>query len=737
MIVSADYLEDLNQQQRLAVSHTDGPLLVVAGAGSGKTRIITYKIAHLIKTELSRPDQILAVTFTNKAAEEMRTRVEQLLYPFPSIPLISTFHSFGVRVLRRHAELLGYQPDFAICDTDDQSSILKKVYNLLGIENAELPLREARAVISKLKNQNWSSDPEPDEDSEASPFYPVYERYQRYLKESNAMDFDDLIQQTVTLFQKHAQVRQAYSSRYRYLLIDEYQDTNPPQYQLVKHLASIHGNVTAVGDEDQAIYRFRGADIRNILRFESDFPGARVVKLEQNYRSCQNILEAATGIVSHNVERKPKTLWTQNPAGDPIDVYAADTARNEAFFVARETERYLMEGERGIAILYRANFQSRHFEEVFRRFDINYRLVGGVGFYHRKEVRDALAYLRAVYNPHDNLAFLRIINEPPRGIGKVTQNRLDEMSQDARSSLWDALVTGVESRAFPGRAQKALQTFHDLIESCRDYLDLPLHLCLEKSLESSGYIESLRKENTEEANSRLLNLQELVNVAREHFERGQDLQNFLDSTALHSETDNYDEGAAVTLMTLHNAKGLEFPVVFLVGCEQGLFPHARSLSADGLEEERRLCYVGVTRSQKKLFLTYCLRRRFFGNDSDEPSRPSCFLSEVPSHLIRFAGHSILNTDSTTTYDYSTDSADPPFFDEDSAEPESPGCWTEGSSTAELTGRFVKGARIEHPKFGPGRILQVQPTDDDVKVTVQFPGRGIKKMLQSYARLRLT
>ena len=732
--MSADYLQDLNQEQRRAVAHTDGPLLVVAGAGSGKTRIITYKIAHLIKQELCQPDQILAVTFTNKAAEEMRNRVEKLLFPLPSIPLISTFHSFGVRVLRRHARLLGYQPDFAICDTEDQTRILKKVYELLGFESADLPIREARSVIGNLKNKGWSSDPEPDDDSEISPFYPIYERYQRFLKESNAMDFDDLIQQTVLLFQEHQDVRDAYSSRYRYLLIDEYQDTNPPQYQLVKHLAGLHRNITAVGDEDQAIYRFRGADIRNILHFESDFPGATVVKLEQNYRSCQNILDAATAIVSNNLERKPKTLWTENPSGDPIDVYAADSAHDEAFFVARQTDQCLTDGESGVGILYRANFQSRHFEEVFSRLGIKYRLVGGVGFYHRKEVRDALAYLRAVYNPHDNLALLRIINEPPRGIGKVTLDRLYAMSEDSRASLWNTLVAGVEAGAFPGRAQRALQTFLGLIETCRGFLDLPLHLCLEKSLESSGYIEALMKENTEEASNRRLNLQELVNVARENFDRGQNLQSFLDSTALHSETDDYDQTASVTLMTLHNAKGLEFPIVFLVGCEQGLFPHSRSLSADGLEEERRLCYVGVTRSQKKLFLTYCQRRRFFGSDSDEVSRPSCFLGEIPSHLIRYSGRSVWNT--SPTYDDSSESSDPPFFEDEPSESRSPDSWTEGSSTETFAGRFVTGARIEHPKYGRGRILQVQPAGDDIKVTVKFPGLGIKKMLQNYARLRL-
>ena len=732
--MSTNYLQDLNQEQRRAVAHTDGPLLVVAGAGSGKTRIITYKITHLIKQKLCQPDQILAVTFTNKAAEEMRKRVEQLLFPLPSIPLISTFHSFGVRVLRRHARLLGYQPDFVICDTEDQTRILKKVYELLGFESGDLPIREARSVIGKLKNRSWDSDPEPQDDSEISPFYPIYERYQRLLKESNAMDFDDLIQQTVRLFQEHQDVQESYSRRYRYLLIDEYQDTNPPQYQLVRHLASTHQNITAVGDEDQAIYRFRGADIRNILRFESDFPGAAVVKLEQNYRSCQNILDAATAIVSNNLERKPKTLWTENPCGDPIDVYAAGSAHDEAFFVARQTEQCLKDGESGIGILYRANFQSRHFEEIFGRFGIKYRLVGGVGFYHRKEVRDALAYLRAVYNPHDNLALLRIINEPPRGIGKVTLNRLYAMSEDSQTSLWDTLVSGIEAGAFPGRSQRALQTFLGLIETCREFRDLPLHLFLEQILESSGYIEALMKENTEEASNRRLNLQELVNVARENVDRGQNLQSFLDSTALHSETDDYDQTASVTLMTLHNAKGLEFPIVFLVGCEQGLFPHSRSLSEDGLEEERRLCYVGVTRSKKKLFLTYCQRRRFFGSDSDEVGQPSCFLGEIPSHLTRVSGSEVENT--SPSYDYSSESSDPPFFEEDSSGSQSPDSWGEGSSTEAFDGRFIRGARIEHPKYGRGRVLQVQPAGDDIKVTVKFPGLGIKKMLQSYARLRL-
>ena len=718
-----DLLRNLNEQQRFAVTHTDGPMLILAGAGSGKTRTITHKIAYLIDQDICQPDQILAVTFTNKAADEMRTRVEQLLAPLSSSFLLCTFHSFAARVLRRHASLLGYRPDFTICDRDDQKSVLRTVYEELGVTDSQLSLRRSQQQIGTAKNRSW--DPKQyraqSRDLDVEEIFRIYLAYQAYLKRSNAVDFDDLILLAVELFQEHPEVRASYGERCRYLLIDEYQDTNLPQYELVKKLTFLHQNITAVGDEDQSIYGFRGADIGNILRFESDFAGALVVRLEQNYRSTQTILDAASSVVRNNVHRKGKVLWTENPAGAPIEIYVAWDAREEALFVSHRIHQYIQEGVGGLGVLYRTNFQSRQFEETLRRLQISYQVVGGVSFYNRKEIKDALAYLRVIYNLHDNVSLLRIINEPGRGIGRVTLDRLQRISSEEGCPLWEALSTGLSQKVFSGKIHRALEHFSQLIHDCRQFLDLPLHLCLEKTLETTGYVTALRAQGTEEADNRVLNLRELISAAAESAHHGETLQDFLDHAALYSEADEYDDSAVVTLMTLHNAKGLEFSVVFLVGCEDGLFPHIRSVEANDLEEERRLCYVGMTRAQKKLHLTYSRRRRFFGRESSEINQPSRFLQEIPEHLIEVQ-------------------LDTPFHAD---EPE----WTQGgpyesvsqlgeSERATRRRRLVSGAWIVHEKYGDGRILQVENLGDDLKITVQFPGIGIKKMLQRYAKLRL-
>lgn len=676
-------------------------MLILAGAGSGKTRTITYKIAHLIQQGICRPEQILAVTFTNKAAEEMRTRVDYLVGGFSTVPLISTFHSFAVRVLRRYASVLDYRSDFTICDTDDQKSVLKAVYEELKVTDSQIPIRRSQAVISRAKNMGWGP-PEyrlQSRDYDREELFPIFNAYQGYLKQSNGMDFDDLILLTVRLFQEHERAKESYAGWYRYLLIDEYQDTNEPQYHLVKHLASVHQNVTAVGDEDQSIYSFRGADIRNILQFESDFPGAVVVKLEQNYRSTQNILDAAISVVSNNVSRKGKILWTKKSSGEALDLFSARHAEEEALFVTHKIYRCLQEGEDKLAVLYRTNFQSRQFEEALRRLQIPYKLVGGVSFYNRKEIKDALAYLRVVQNPADNVSLLRIINAPARGIGRVTLERLHQIARSENASLWRAVQSSLENNVFPAKTHLALDRFSKIIHNCSAHLELPLHLCLEKTIETSGYIQALQAEDTEEAHNRILNLRELVAAGREYADRGSTFQEFLDNAALRSEADEYDETAPVTLMTLHNAKGLEFSIVFLVGCEEGLFPHSRSVGEGDLEEERRLCYVGMTRAQKKLHLTYSRTRRFYGREAEEINQPSRFLMEIPEHLLN------------------------PLFNQYFQRP---------SSERE----FTSGARIFHEKYGSGRVLHVEDTGDDLKITVQFPGIGIKKMLQRYAKLRL-
>lgn len=736
------YLEGLNDRQKSAVTFVEGPLLVLAGAGSGKTRTITYKIAYLIDQDICRPEQILAVTFTNKAAEEMKSRVERLLSGLPGNPLVCTFHSLGVRILRRHAERVGYDRNFVISDTDDQKRVLKAVYEELHLTDRTLPYNKCRAVISFAKNKKWTPEEylKHSRDLEAEEIHSVYKAYQGFLRRSNAMDFDDLLLLTVQLLTENQDIRDRYGEWYQYLLIDEYQDTNRPQYNLIKNLTQLHQNITAVGDEDQSIYGFRGADVGNILRFEADFPGTRIVKLEQNYRSTQTILDAAISVISNNVQRMGKVLWTEGMAGGPIEVFAASDAGMEALYVAHEISRHLSRGDQSLAVLYRTNFQSRQFEEALRRLQIPYKLVGGVSFYHRKEVKDALAYLRTAQNPDDNVSLMRIINAPPRGIGSVTLDRLHRIAREEELSLWGALEKGLAERAFSSRVGAALERFHKLVLEWQQFMPLPFHLALEKILEASDYLQALRKEGGEESHNRILNLQELTAVAREHVEQDGTLEEFLDRAALRSEADDYDASAPVSLMTLHNAKGLEFSVVFLVGCEEGLFPHSRSVDPDDLEEERRLCYVGVTRARSQLYLTYSRSRRFFGRETDEWNLPSRFLKEIPEHLLQSKGDSQAGTDwpfSTFTsgrqrprrkMNYSGKS-DPvesarTFLEDLNRRPRRP------------NSGFVKGAEVTHEKFGQGRILQVQDTGDDLKITVRFMGAGIKKLLQSYAKLKL-
>jgi DNA helicase II / ATP-dependent DNA helicase PcrA len=721
-----DLLQDLNQEQRFAVTHTDGPLLILAGAGSGKTRTITYKIAYLIGEGICRPEQILAVTFTNKAAQEMRSRVERLLGFLEAPPLVSTFHSFTVRVLRRHASLLGYSSSFTICDEDDQRSLLKRVYEELKLQDSQLPLRKTAAVISRAKNRGWGPKEylSTSQDFDAPVIFSVFDLYQRRLKAANGMDFDDLILLTVQLFKEHADVRDRYSAYYRYLLIDEYQDTNMPQFELVKHLASTYGNVSAVGDEDQSIYRFRGADINNILRFERDFPGAVVVKLERNYRSTQTILDAATGLVSHNVKRKGKRLWTEAGKGELLEVFPAVDAAHEADFVSRRVYGHLrdQEGDR-IAILYRANFLSRNMEEALRRLQIPYRLLGGLSFYSRKEVKDALAYLRTLRNPHDDISLGRIINEPARGIGKTTLDRLHQEARARRVSLWQQLLDSLEEQRLPGRAHLALGRFVSLINHCTALKDAPLDEALQLVLEASGYIDALKKEQTEEAQERLLNLEELITVAAEYAQREEGLQEFLDTAALYSDTDEYDEKAPVLLMTMHSAKGLEFPIVFIIGCEEGLLPHSQSVSEEDIEEERRLCYVGLTRAQKQVCLSFSRRKRFSRGEISEINKPSRFLQEIPEHLIRDLSAAVVPAHSTLMNrpperTYNTVESVRHFLEK------------------KATSGFAKGALVQHDQFGRGRVLEVQESGDDLKITVQFPDIGIKKLLQRYAKLRL-
>jgi len=785
-------VDQLNPEQRAAVETTEGPVLILAGAGSGKTRVITYRIAYLIQEKGVAPDSILAVTFTNKASREMGERIDKLLdHGSLTKPLIATFHSLCVRILRRDIEALrigtgpnavGLTKDFAIYDENDQQSIVKSIMKRMGLDTKQLTPRNVLGKISWAKShmidpQEYylgSSDPNSERIAH------IYEAYRKEMAKNNALDFDDLLLETVRLLKSSSEVRERYQRRYKYLLVDEYQDTNRPQYEMMKLLAGDRKNVCAVGDEDQSIYSWRGADIRNILEFEQDFPNAKIVRLEQNYRSTQVILEAAGAVVANNAQRKGKTLWTDRDGGAMIGYYEAPDGENEALFIADKINKFLREAaseggrdEPRCAVLYRTNSQSRLVEEALRRYGIKYTMVGGFSFYERAEIRDLLSYMKLVQNPHDSVALQRAINTPPRGIGKTTLETLERLALETGTSTWEAIGQSIRNRLIPARASAALESFQQLIRDAQAILDpdfaskLTADLssdlstldspALEESsldrisddepdsgfafgenisfdfggsddageatdfdfggeaepvpsaiipildpallspflksttgvnskttaqkkiaeqaardaskpnplgpldpaqdaafrkpgdrgtlpelirflIDRSGYIRVLEAEGSPEAISRIENLKELANAAQDAEERGETLSEFLDHAALVSDTDQYNADSRVTLMSLHAAKGLEFPLVFLAGLEEGLFPHSRTLNdPNGLEEERRLCYVGMTRAMDTLILTRAHYRRRYGNDAPEASIPSRFLEEIPGRLIENLG----------------------------------------------------------------------------------------------------
>jgi ATP-dependent DNA helicase UvrD/PcrA len=708
-------LSKLNPEQRAAVEATEGPLLILAGAGSGKTRVITNRIAWLIREKNVAPDSILAVTFTNKAASEMSERVDTLLgHASLTKPLIATFHSMCVRLLRRDIEALqppggqGLTRSFAIFDENDQQAIVKQVMKRMGLDTKQLTPRTVLGRISWAKNH--MVDPQEyflaSKDPNSERVAHIYKSYQAELRKNNALDFDDLLLEAVRLLKVSSEVRERYQRRYRYILVDEYQDTNRPQYELMKLLAGERKNVCAVGDEDQSIYSWRGADIRNILEFEQDFPNAKIVRLEQNYRSTQIILEAAGAVVANNVRRKGKKLWTERQGGSLIGYYEAPDGENEALFIADKIQGFLRQsgsseapdpGQGHCAVLYRTNAQSRLIEEALRRYNISYTMVGGFSFYERAEIKDLLAYLRLIRNPHDSMALQRVINTPARGIGKATLETLERLALETGRSTWEAMGAAIANHLLSNRALAALESFRQLIVDAQAMMDpdfagklaadvgapvgaasteteeeadttfgfgaeaqeasgnakqneetrsafrapgdaATLPELIRFVIDRSGYIKVLEAEGSPEAFSRIENLKELVNAAHDAEARGETLGDFLDHAALASDTDQFDPNARVTLMTLHAAKGLEFPLVFLAGLEEGLFPHSRTLNnPEELEEERRLCYVGMTRAMNTLILTRAHYRRRYGNDAPEVSMPSRFLEEVPSRLVENLG----------------------------------------------------------------------------------------------------
>jgi len=686
-------LESLNPTQLDAVEYTEGPLLILAGAGSGKTRVLTHRVAYLIDQGLAAPEEVLAITFTNKAAREMKDRVALLVGPDSKKMWVSTFHAFCARILRVHAEKLGYKREFTIYDGADQVRLVKRCIVELGKDPKRFNPRSFQAQISSAKNVLMAPDDflRNTEGYIAENVAEVYDLYQRRLYENNAMDFDDLIMQTVALLELFPEVRERYQTRFKYIHVDEYQDTNHAQYRLVNILAAGHRNLCVVGDDDQSVYSWRGADIRNILDFERDYPEAKVVKLEQNYRSTQTILDAANAVVANNASRKAKALWTAGGEGERIRVFAASDEYAEARFVVSEVERLIDGGTspRDISVFYRTNAQSRALEDVLVREGVPYQVVGGVRFYERAEIKDAMAYLSVISNPDDSVSLERIINVPKRGLGNTSVAKLQEYARRNGVSLYGALAEA-DAVGLTGAAKKACRGVRDLFEGLRVAARevSPAEL-IGAVLDESGYRQELEAEDTVEAESRLENLEELINAAREYerVEPEPTLGGFLQEQALYSDQDSLtSEGGSVTLMTLHNAKGLEFGHVFVVGMEEGTFPHARSLDEHNLEEERRLAYVGITRARETLTLTHAKLRSSWGER--EYRMPSRFLSEIPDEYKSGTVPSFANASGRGGWGVAL-----------------PG---RGGSERAVSGgtAYSTGERVRHAKFGVGEVVEV-------------------------------
>jgi DNA helicase II / ATP-dependent DNA helicase PcrA len=751
-----DFLDELNPEQREAVLQVDGPLLILAGAGSGKTRVIAYRVAYLIGAGHADAREVVAVTFTNKAAEEMQQRVTTLLGDAAAGAWVSTFHSMCARLLRREAPAIGLSRDFVIYDSSDQLSAMKQVMRDLAIDDS---LLQPKAVLGRISHaKNMMSGP----DAFSGSYNPqdaqlgkIFEHYQRALGEANALDFDDLLLKTVDLFDQPA-VRARYADRFRFLLVDEYQDTNRPQYLLMRRMAEAHRNLCVVGDPDQSIYKWRGADLRNIMDFEADYPEAKVVRLERNYRSTQVILDAASAVISQNRNRKEKRLWTDTAGGDKIRYHRANDELEEADAIARVARSAVRTpGDAPMAILYRTNAQSRVIEDALRREGIAYRIIGNVRFYERKEIKDTLAYLKLLINPDDDVSLRRVINVPTRGVGKGVMDAiaaapagLGLSGDQGRSphSMWSRLVGGLDRGVFTGRAASSLRVFRDLMAALSEIArQEPVSIAIAKVLDKSGYLSALREDRTEDAQSRVENLAELVTAAKEYETReaGATLGGFVDRLSLLSDTDE-GEGEAdarVMMMTLHSAKGLEFPVVFIAGLEEGLFPHSRSSEDQAeLEEERRLCYVGMTRARRKLYLGSASRRRWYGEY--RPAVPSRFIDEVPEELlerIEPAGTGLFQQGlwagsrpgGRSGYQERSEQA---FRQGPSRVREAAPTYAYQDEDQSQSGHIEIGMRVRHAQFGVGTVLNVEPADGDVKLVVRFVSIGTKRLLARYAKL---
>lgn len=746
-------LDELNPEQRLAVETTEGPVLILAGAGTGKTRAITFRMANLISNGVPA-EAILAVTFTNKAAEEMRARVSDLLLRSgvpPAQPWLSTFHSLCARLLRREAPTAGLPRDFAIYDDDDQLAAVKLAISKLAIDDDSLTPRNILSSISYAKNHGKTPEMLRAEaiGQDGRRTADVFSAYEKLLQQSNALDFDDLLLRSVRLLREAPAVREKWQARFQYIHVDEYQDTNRVQYDLLRLLTGPKHNLCVVGDEDQSIYRWRGADVSILLSFSRDFPGARVVKLERNYRSTQNILDAAGAVVANNPERLGKSLNAAKGGGANLRYFEARDAQAEAEFVAGELERILNDDSaQTCAVEYRTNFQSRAFEEVFRRQGLRYKLVGGFSFYNRAEVKDALAYVRLAMHPEDDISLLRVLNVPPRGIGKTTVDSLRETARADASPLWAGIEKFVSGSA-GGRAVTPLRSFQELIRKLQEALATkePAEF-LRTVLEESGYMDMLKDRNTPEDVARLENLEELTRAVAESMEAGETFTDFLDAAALVSDADSFEGKPGVTLITLHSTKGLEFDHVFLTGMEEGICPHGRSLNEEkGIEEERRLVYVGMTRARTSLTLTRAVYRRIFGNEQQlRASLPSRFLAEIPSELVETVRGSMAEIGEKRRYEpdpeysYSADE----FLRRVRGKPEPAAAAPKPARTLSSFGRpSVKrganadpmlGRKVRHATYGVGTVVGVEGDEEDRRVSVSFPGRGTKKFIERYAQL---
>jgi DNA helicase II / ATP-dependent DNA helicase PcrA len=736
-------LDKLNERQREAVLATEGPLLVLAGAGTGKTRVITYRVAHLI--EMGVPgNAILAVTFTNKAADVMKERIGELLRASGRDARdvwVSTFHSFCARLLRRESASLGLARDFAIYDDDDQTSAVKRALVQLDLATEDYPPRSVRGQISHAKNHGITADQMESEatqmrDDTRKEVASIFRVYTEILRKASALDFDDLLLRAVELLREHPKVRAAWNSRFQYLMVDEFQDTNHAQEELVRLLAGPRKNVCVVGDEDQSIYGWRGARAGNLKRFtEVDFPGAKIIRLEENYRSTQKILDAAAAVVKNNSNRLGKTLQGTLGSGDLLRFFEAPDSTSEADYICGELSSIVRrDGDARLAVLYRTSAQSRSFEEVLRRLGIRYRVVGGFSFYERAEVRNALAYVRLLFHPEDDVALLRVINVPPRGIGATTVATLGARARETGQSLWAVIQSG---DAGAGKKSSAsLLAFCRLIEELQEECkDLPPPQMIERVLERTGYLDWVEQQDNLEHTSRAENLRELANAMAEATEQGQTLEDVLDHAALVSDADEFDETIPVSLMTLHSAKGLEFDTVFLAGLEEGLLPHSRSLDRpQDVEEERRLFYVGMTRAKKSLTISRAIYRRSYGEDRLRASLPSRFLSEIPAELLEAAPGSMSEPGETRRYE-----PDPEYSDYANRRRPASSARTPYGRSAQApraSRNPLVGTRVRHPKYGIGTILEVEGEGEDRKLTVSFQDYGAKKLIERYANLQL-